>query len=368
MSQNPLLRLGELGQSPWYDFITRDLIQTGELKQLIADSGLQGMTSNPTIFEKAIASSELYDEDIRRFSHDGLTTQQIFDAISVADVQAACDAFRPLYDKGDGSLGLVSIEVSPDLANDTAGTVAEARRLWGKVDRPNVMVKIPGTLQGLSAIFQCLAEGININITLLFSNARYEQVIEAWYKAMEERVELDQPVDRIQSVASFFVSRVDGKIDPLLDAKGDPGKLRGTAAIANACMAYALFEKRFAGPRWEKLRSRGANLQRPLWASTSTKDKRYPDIYYIEALIAAHTVNTLPPATFAAYKDHGHPEIRIYDGIKQAPAQLQALAAAGIDLDRVTAELEVEGVASFAKSYSSLLSGLESKVGALAGA
>ena len=368
MNQNPLIRLGELGQSPWYDFITRDLIQSGELKQLIADSGLQGMTSNPTIFEKAIAGSELYDEDIRRLSHDGLTTQQIFDAISVADVQAACDAFRPQYDKGDGSLGLVSIEVSPDLANDTAGTVAEARRLWSKVDRPNVMVKIPGTPEGLSAIFQCLAEGININITLLFSNVRYEQVIEAWYKAMEERVELDQPVDRIQSVASFFVSRVDGKIDPLLDAKGDPGKLRGTAAIANACMAYALFEKRFAGPRWEKLRSRGANLQRPLWASTSTKDKRYPDIYYVEALIAAHTVNTLPPATFAAYKDHGHPEVRIYDGITQAPAQLQALAAAGIDLDRVTAELETEGVASFAKSYSSLLSGLESKVGALAGA
>jgi transaldolase len=368
MNQNPLIRLGELGQSPWYDFITRDLIQSGELKALIADSGLQGMTSNPTIFEKAIAGSELYDDDIRRLGPQGLTTQQIFDTIAVADVQAACDAFRPLYDKSDGSLGLVSIEVSPDLANDTAGTVVEARRLWSKVNRPNVMVKIPGTPQGLPAIFQCLAEGININITLLFSNTRYEQVIEAWFKAMEERAELDQPVDRIQSVASFFVSRVDGKIDPLLDARGDPGKLRGTAAIANACMAYALFEQRFSGPRWEKLRARGAHLQRPLWASTSTKDKRYPDIYYVEALIAAHTVNTLPPATFAAYQDHGHPEIRIYEGIKQAPAQLQALAAAGIDLAKVTAELEVEGVASFAKSYSSLLSGLESKVGALASA
>lgn len=368
MSQHPLIRLGELGQSPWYDFITRDLIQSGELKRLITEDGLQGMTSNPTIFEKAIAGSELYDEDIRRLSHDGHTTQQIFDAISIADVQAACDAFRPLYDNSDGSLGLVSIEVSPDLANDTAGTVAEARRLWGKVNRPNVMVKIPGTAQGLSAIFQCLAEGININITLLFSNARYEQVIEAYFKAMEERAELDQPVDRIQSVASFFVSRVDGKVDPLLDAKGDPGKRRGTAAIANACMAYALFEQRFAGGRWEKLRAKGANRQRPLWASTSTKDKRYPDIYYVEALIASHTVNTIPPATFTAYKDHGHPEIRIYDGIAKAPAQLKALAESGIDLARVTAELEVEGVESFSKSYHSLLAGLESKIGALAGA
>ncbi|MEP7325891.1 MAG: transaldolase [Gemmatimonadota bacterium] len=364
----PLIRLGELGQSPWYDFITRDLIETGELKRLIAEDGLQGMTSNPTIFEKAISGSELYDGDIRRLSHEGLPAQRIFDAISIADVQSACDGFRPLYDGSDGSLGLVSIEVSPDLANDTAGTVTEARRLWSKVARPNVMVKIPGTPEGLPAIFQCLAEGININITLLFSNERYDQVIEAFFKAMEERVELDQPVDRIQSVASFFVSRVDGKVDPLLDARGDPGKLRGTAAIANACMAYALFEKRFAGPRWEKLRARGANLQRPLWASTSTKDKRFPDIYYIEALIAPSTVNTIPPATFEAYKDHGKPEIRIYEGIKQAPAQLAALAAAGIDLAGVTAELEVEGVASFAKSYQSLLAGLESKVGALAGA
>lgn len=368
MSAHPLIQLGELGQSPWYDFITRDLLTSGELEQLIKEDGLQGMTSNPTIFEKAIAGSDLYDDDIRRLAHEGHPTQEIFDAISIADVQGACDRFRPLYDRSGGVHGLVSIEVAPELANDTAGTVVEARRLWSRVNRPNVMVKIPGTMQGLPAIFECLAEGININITLLFSNTRYDQVIEAYLKAMEERVELDQPVDRIQSVASFFVSRVDTKVDPQLDARGDPQKLRGTAAIANACEAYALFEKRFAGERWERLKAKGANLQRPLWASTSTKDKRYPDIYYVEALIAPHTVNTLTPATFQAYKDHGHPQVRIHEGIQKAPAQLKALADFGIDLAQVTAELEVEGVASFAKSYQSLLAGLESKVGALAGA
>jgi transaldolase len=368
MTPHPLIRLGELGQSPWYDYITRDLITTGELDRLIREDGLQGMTSNPTIFEKAIAGSELYDDDIRQLSHDGHSTQEIFDAIAISDVQAACDRFRPLYDRSGGHLGLVSIEVAPDLANDTAGTVTEARRLWSRVNRPNVMVKIPGTNEGLGAIFECLAEGININITLLFSNTRYEQVMEAYFAAMEQRVAASQPVDRIQSVASFFVSRVDTKVDPQLDAKGDPDQLRGTAAIANACMAYDLFEKKFAGERWEKLKAKGANLQRPLWASTSTKDKRYPDIYYVEALIAPHTINTLPPATFDAYKDHGKPEVRIHEGIKQAPARLEALARAGIDLAKVTAELEVEGVASFSKSYQSLLAGLESKVGALAGA
>jgi transaldolase len=367
MKSNPLVQLAGLGQSIWYDFITRDLIVSGKLAQLIREDSLQGMTSNPTIFEKAVSGSDLYDGDIRRLSAEGRTPPEIFEAIAVADVRSACDVFRPVYDATGGEHGLVSIEVSPGVANDTRASIAEAQRLWRSVDRPNVMVKIPGTLEGLEAISTCLAEGININITLLFSIERHDQVIEACFTGLERRAQQGLPVDQIRSVASFFVSRVDGKVDPLLDAKGDPGKLRGTAAIANACKAYELFTRRFTGPRWDALKAKGARVQRPLWASTSTKDKRYPDVYYVEALIAPNTVNTLPPATLEAYRDHGRPEIRINQGIARADAQLAALAQAGIDLARITGELETEGVASFAASYDSLLAGIESKAGALAG-
>jgi transaldolase len=367
MATNPLVRLAELGQSPWYDYITRELIQSGQLATLIRNDSLQGMTSNPTIFEKAVGGSDRYDEDIRRLTAEGRTPQAIFESIAVTDVQSACDAFRPVYDASGGLHGLVSLEVSPGMAHDTAGSIEEARRLWRAVARPNVMIKIPGTEAGLPAIMTCLAEGININITLLFSIERYRQVIEAYFTALERRAEKGQPVDRIRSVASFFVSRLDTKVDPQLDKAGDPGGLRGTAAIANACRAYALFERQFAGPRWDALAARGALVQRPLWASTSTKDKRYPDVYYVEALIAPNTVNTLPPATFDAYRDHGQPAVRIEEGMDRADAQLAALAAAGINLAQVTAELEAEGVASFAASYNSLLSGIEAKAGALAG-
>jgi transaldolase len=367
MTTNPLTVLAALGQSPWYDYITRELIQSGKLAALIREDSLQGMTSNPTIFEKAISGSDLYDDDIRRLSAEGTAPQQIFEAIAVADVQSACDVFRPLYDTSDGLHGLVSLEVSPGLSRDTAGTIEEARRLWKAVARPNVMIKIPGTEPGLEAIATCLGEGININITLLFSIERYGQVIEAYFSGLERRAGRGQPLERINSVASFFVSRVDGKVDPLLDKGGDPKGVRGTAAIANACRAYALFERQFSGPRWEAHRARGARVQRPLWASTSTKDKRYPDVYYVEALIAPDTVNTMPPATFDAYRDHGRPTVRIAEGIAKADAQLADLAASGIDLAQVTEELETEGVASFAASYASLLSGIEAKVGALAG-
>jgi len=365
MTKNPLIVLGELGQSPWYDFITRDLITSGELKRLIEQDGLQGMTSNPTIFEKAVGGSEHYDDDIRRLSGQGRSPQEIFDAIAVTDVQTACDVFRPLHERS-GEHGLVSIEVSPAAANDSSVTIAEARRLWKSVNRPDLMVKIPGTKEGLPAVAQCLSEGININITLLFSVERYVEVIEAFLTGLERRAAAGQPIDRIRSVASFFVSRVDGKTDPELDRLGDPKKLRGTAAIANACVAYELFERRFGEPRWKALEAKGARVQRPLWASTSTKDKRYPDIYYVEALIAPRTVNTIPPPTFDAYRDHGKPEVRIYQGIAKAPGQLARLAESGIDLKKVTAELETEGVASFAKSYASLLAGIEAKAGALA--
>lgn len=362
---NPLVTLGKLGQSPWYDFITRDLIQSGQLRRLIEDEGLMGMTSNPTIFEKAVSTSDLYDEDIRRLTAEGKNAAEVFEALAVADVQAACEVFKPLYERTRGVDGMVSLEVSPTLARDTQGTIAEAERLWKRVGRPNVMIKIPGTAEGLEAITHCLAAGININVTLLFSVARYREVIEAFFRGIEERAAVGEPVDRVVSVASFFVSRVDGRIDPELDRRGDPAKLRGTIAIANAAAAYAVFEEEFKGPRWEKLVARNAQVQRPLWASTSTKDPKYPDTYYVEALIGPDTVNTLPPDTFAAYGDHGKPSVRIRDAMQRAPKQLEALAGSGIDLNAVTTFLENDGVAKFAASYASLLAGIDAKAGAL---
>lgn len=366
MRDNPLITLGRLGQSPWYDFITRELLLSGKLATLIAEDGLRGMTSNPTIFEKAISGSEDYDEDIRRLIAMGQKPGDIFDALSVVDVRTACDIFRPTYDGLDGADGLVSIEVNPELATDTEASIAEAARLWNAVDRPNVMVKIPGTAAGVPAIEASLAAGININVTLLFSVERYQAVIEAFLRGLEHRRAAGHPIDRLASVASFFVSRVDAKVDPLLDKAGDPGTLRGTIAIANAAMAYASFERSLATPRWQALAGAGARPQRPLWASTSTKDPRYPDTYYVEALVAPRTVNTLPPETFAAYRDHGRPEVRIEDGMAVAPERLKALAAARIDLAAVTRELEDDGVAKFAASYAAVLTTIESKADALA--
>jgi transaldolase len=365
MTQNPLVQLAQLGQSPWYDFITRDLIESGTLGRLIADDGLRGMTSNPTIFEKAISSSADYDEDIRAAVDQAAPA--IFETIAVADVRAACDAFLPLYRSTAGRDGLVSLEVSPTLAGDTNGTIAEATRLWAALDRPNAMIKIPGTKAGLPAITKAISAGINVNVTLLFAVERYREVIEAFLAGLEARVAAGQPIDRIASVASFFVSRVDGKIDPMLDKAGDPGKIRGTLAIANAGLAYAAFLETVDSPRWKALGAAGAAPQRPLWASTSTKDPKYPDTYYVEALVAPSTVNTLPPDTFAAYRDHGRPAIRIDDAIETAADRLALLKQAGIDLGEVTRFLEEDGVAKFAASYQSLLTKIEAKVGALCG-
>jgi transaldolase len=366
MANSPLIELERLGQSLWYDFITRQLLHSGELARLIREDGLRGMTSNPTIFEKAISGSADYDDDIRRLSGAGLPPAQIFEALAVADVQQACDAFLPLYRSTEGRDGLVSIEVSPTLAHDTAGTVAEAERLWQAVDRPNAMIKIPGTLAGLPAITQTLAAGINVNITLLFSVARYRAVIDAFMTGLEQRAAGGHPIDRLASVASFFVSRVDGRVDAVLDRQGDPTKIRGRAAIANAGLAYQAFEASLATPRWQRLEARGARRQRPLWASTSTKDPKFPDIYYVEALIAPDTVNTVPPDTLAAYRDHGRPEVRIRAAIEEAPRVMAALAAQQIDLEAVTTFLEEDGVTKFAASYASLLAGIESKALALA--
>jgi transaldolase len=361
---NPLLRLTQLGQSVWYDYITRDLLSSGELERLIRDDGLRGMTSNPTIFEKAIAGSQLYDEDIRRMSETGLSAAEIFERLALRDVQAACDAFRPLYGETGGRDGLVSLEVSPQLANDTDATRKDAERLWHAVSRPNAMIKIPGTQAGLAAITSSIASGINVNVTLLFSVQRYAEVIEAYVQGLERRTERGLPISAISSVASFFVSRVDGKVDPLL-SETDRG-LRGKIAIANAAWAYQLFRNSLTTERWARLERAGARAQRPLWASTSTKDPVYPDVYYVEALIAPDTVNTIPPETLEAYRDHGAPAVRIDEAIEAAPEQLTALAQAGIDLEAVTRELEQEGVSKFAASHASVLSGIEAKAGTLA--
>ena len=367
LTANPLVRLGELGQSPWYDYITRDLVTTGELVRLIAEDGLRGMTSNPTIFEKAIAGSRLYDAEIRAHSDAGRSARQIFEHLAVADVRAACDAFAGVYQASGGGDGLVSLEVSPALANDTDGTIQEAERLWAAVDRPNAMIKIPGTREGLPAITRSIAAGINVNVTLLFSVERYGEVIEAFLAGLEQRHAAGHSIRAVASVASFFVSRVDGKVDPLLDRLGDPQGLRGRIAIANACAAYHLFEWSLGTPRWDLLAKAGGRPQRPLWASTSTKDPHYPDVHYVEALVAPRTVNTLPPETFAAYRDHGRPAVRIHEGMAAAPAQLKALADLGVDLPAITRELEVDGVAKFAASYASLLAGIDAKADALVG-
>ena len=369
---NPLKRLAEVGQSVWYDYIRRDLYTGPTLKRLIEDDGLRGMTSNPTIFQKAIADSSLYDEDVRRQARTTRDAGQIFEALAVADVRGASDAFRSVYDATGGDDGFVSIEVAPHLARDTQGTIAEARRLWKSCDRPNVMVKIPGTAEGVPAIRQCVAEGININITLLFSVPRYREVMEAYLAGMEERISKRQPVDRIRSVASFFVSRVDTyadrKLDALAKASSRPEsdraaarRLRGRLAIANAKIAYEAFEEVFGSARFAALKVKGVHVQRPLWASTSAKDPAYPDLYYVEALVAPESVDTMPPETFDAYRDHGDPKVRIREDLVGAHAAVRDLAAIGLDLDGISRELEEEGVKKFSDSYDQLLKAVAEK-------
>jgi transaldolase len=356
----------EQGQSVWLDYITRDLVRNGGLQREITEFGLRGMTSNPTIFQKAISEGDAYDDQIAELMRQGGSATAVFEAVAIKDIQDACDLFRPLYDSTNGADGFVSIEVSPRLARDTQGTIMEARRLWASVARPNVMIKVPGTEEGAPAVKTLLREGINVNVTLLFSLASHERVMWAYIEALEERAAAGEPVDRIAAVASFFVSRVDTAVDALIDKKSAAGDtavkaLRGKVAIANAKLAYARFREIFGGERFQKLAAKGARPQRPLWASTGTKDKAYSDVLYVETLIGPDTVNTLPPATLDAFRDHGAVARTLDQGVDDARATMAALGKAGISIDAVTAQLENEGVASFAKSFDDLLSGVEAK-------
>ena len=367
MKENPLLKLNGLGQSIWLDYISRQLIVSGELQRLIDEDGLRGVTSNPSIFDKAISGSRDYDADIRQLVLEGRTSEEIYEALTVADVQRAADVFRPLHDHLSGADGFISLEVNPHLAHDTPGTIAEARRLWGKLNRPNVFIKVPATREGLPAIHQLISEGINVNVTLLFGLPRYREVADAYLAGLEERAAQGLHL-AVSSVASFFLSRIDVLLDPKLQqiAKTGPlaaaaASLIGEAAIASAKVAYAIYQQIFRGDRYLALVARGARPQRLLWASTSTKNPAYPDVKYVEPLIGPMTINTLPVETLKAYRDHGDPAARLAEGLEQAAAVLQRLPELGIDLNQATQQLEDEGVEKFNQPYDHLLGTLEGK-------
>jgi transaldolase/glucose-6-phosphate isomerase len=370
MTPNPLVRLNRLGQSVWYDNIRRGLLESGELARMVAAGEIRGVTSNPTIFENAIAKSGEYDAAIRALASKKLTAAQAYERLALEDIRAACEIFRPVYDESGGADGYISLEVSPALANDSNATFKDAVRLHRELGQPNLMIKIPGTQAGLDAVRQAVAEGIPVNVTLLFSVERYRKVMDAYLSGLEERLAHKLRIDRIASVASFFVSRVDTLVDRLLDqavrdfviSEEAQKTLRGRAAIANTKMAYRAFTEFFRGPRWVKLASFGARIQRPLWASTSTKDPSYPDTYYVEALIAPDSVNTMPPATIDAYRDHGDPATRITKDLDAALALPQILTSAGISLEQVTYQLEKEGVQAFYKSHESLLEAVKERL------
>ncbi len=371
---NPLKGLLAYGQSPWMDYIRRDLLTTGELQKYIENDGLRGMTSNPAIFEKAIVGSNLYTDIISSPDARKLGAKGLFDKIAFRDVQDACDIFRPTYSETKRRDGYVSHEVYPDLANDTKTTIEEARRLWKSINRPNVMIKIPATPEGIPAIRQTLEEGLNINITLLFAQSRYEQVAEAFLSALEARAAKGQDISHIASVASFFVSRIDTLVDSMIDeklktARDDAQKallesLRGKVAIANARLTYKKYQELFGGPRWKALAAKGAQTQRLLWASTSTKNPKYRDVIYVEELIGADTVDTIPPATFDAFRDHGKLRPSLTEDVPGAQKIMDNLAKAGISMKEVTDKLLVDGVKVFADAFRQLLEATGKTAGA----
>jgi len=373
---NPLIELQKYGQSVWLDYIRRQALASGDVKTLIENDGLRGMTANPTIFQQAIAAGHDYDETIERLLRERADPVTIYETIAIEDIQSACDLFRSVYDANDGADGFVSLEVAPSLAYDTDGTIAEARRLWKTVNRPNLMIKVPGTAAGVPAIETLLAEGINVNVTLLFAIEAYEAVAWAYVRALEKRAAEGKPVDRIASVASFFVSRVDTLVDPLIEKKmadsSDAaqkeklGNLRGKAAIANARLAYQSFNRIFGDQRFKAVAEKGARVQRPLWASTSVKNKAYPDLLYAEALIGPNTVDTMPRETLEGFRDHGKVAATVEQDLDGARAALAGLETAGISVKAVTDQLEKEGVEKFAQSFDELIAGIVAKRDTLA--
>ncbi len=344
------------------------MLHSGDLQALV-DEGVVGVTSNPSIFQNAISSSNAYVDDLAELAASGNDAKTIYEALAIADIQTAADILRPVYDKYGGQDGFVSLEVAPDLAYDTEATIAEAKRLHKRVNRPNLMIKVPATLEGLPAIRDLIRSGINVNVTLIFSAERYEEVMEAYILGLEDRLSAGQSIDGIASVASFFVSRVDVNVDARLEqmAKEDPGNaveyrtLQGKTAIANAKIAYRRFEEKFDGPRWAKLAEAGASVQRPLWASTGTKNPDYSDLLYVEILVGPHTVNTMPPATLDAFRDHGEAALTVNQNVDLAVNQIERIEELGISLQAVTDQLEAEGVAKFAESFVELLDTIEAR-------
>lgn len=376
-AQNPILAVAEEGQSIWYDYIQRSMIWTGRLHRMAAEDGLKGVTSNPAIFEKAIGKSRDYAPALAALVRDGLDAGGLFEAIAIQDIQMACDALRPVFEQTKGRDGYVSLEVSPYLAHDTQATVSEARRLWAAVGRENVMIKVPATHEGIPAIETLIADGLNVNVTLLFAVSMYERVFDAYQRGLESRAARGLPVDHVASVASFFVSRIDTVIDGELEARMQTASeadkkaleaLLGQAAICNAKVAYESYQRRIQRPGWKALAAQGAQTQRLLWASTSTKSPRYRDVLYVEALIGPDTVNTVPEATYDAFKDHGRAAPTLLEGVDQAKHTLAALEGAGVSLERVTAHLLVDGVQKFADAFDQLLGTVERRRRALLGA
>lgn len=352
------------GQAVWLDFIQRSLVEDGGLARLVEDDGVRGVTSNPSIFKNAIAGTNEYDQQVDALLRQNADSSAvaIYEALAVTDIQAAADVLRPVFDSSDGSDGFVSLEVAPNLARDTPGTIADARRLWAWVDRPNLMIKVPATDEGIPAIEALIADGINVNATLMFSLDDYEAVAQAYVRGLKR---CNEP-SKVASVASFFVSRVDSAVDAQLQAIGTPEALalQGKAAIANACLAYRRFKEIFHGPAFEELGSRGAQVQRPLWASTSTKNPEFSDVLYVEELVGPQTVNTIPAPTLEAYRDHGNPRNALKEGLASADAVMDGLEVQGIDLDAVTTKLQEDGVASFAGAFDDLMASLTEKIAA----
>ncbi len=371
--QNPLQALRKAGQSVWLDYMHRNLLESGELRRLVEEDGVSGVTSNPTIFEKAISESPDYDAALARLRAKKATVAEAYETLVAEDIIGACDVLRPVFDQSGGMDGFVSVEVSPLLAHDADGTVREVREWFDRIGRPNLMVKIPGTLEGVPAIEAMIAEGRNINITLLFSVQAYARVAEAYLSGLERRMRAGQPIAQVASVASFFVSRIDTEADKRLEAKiqttSDPAErdrlksLLGKAAIANAKLAYRKFREQFSGERFKALANRGARVQRPLWGSSSTKNPAYPDLMYVEALVGPDTVDTMTPQTIAAFRDHGQVNARaVMEGLDEADAVFPRLAQVGISIDDVTQRVLDAGVRSFADSYEQLLASIERRL------